>query len=244
MAAAFVLSLGGCSDAGERGTGGAATIPDSSTLQGSLERACERAEAANDVAVMCPRWLPSMEDGLDPYRGYTLSQEDFESRERCEYLTQLGYSGDGAGRRIPSHVLFGGRCDPWPLAMRQGRWPSRVGKRAGLGDGRLRMVNAMRIPGRTEARIVKPRVVGEASIADGRALLLWFAAHPAGGIHGGHYGVVWNSAGDGYAVTLHYDRGDPTLVGRGRSAPLRRAERRALLRTAREMARRRPRSQR
>lgn len=237
MLAAIALAVtAGCSGGDERQTSTAPPFPDSPTLRGGLKEACEEVRDAKRVAPLCPTWLPPAGDGFDQYRGYSVSQVDFERGKRCQYLTQLGYSGDGAGTDLPFHMLFGGRCDPWPMAVSRRRWPARPGRGRKAVAGRLRLVNLVRVPGRSTAKVVRPKVVGRSAINGNRAQILWFAPLARGGIHGGHYGVIWNYRGAGYALTLHYNRGDATLMRGADAAPPRAAERRALLMTARGMA--------
>ncbi len=62
-----------------------------------------------------------------------------------------------------------------------------------------------------------------------RALVLTVAPFQrGGGVHGGHYALVWNQGGNGYAVSFHYPRAD---LGK----PPRLREIRALTRAAESM---------
>jgi hypothetical protein len=51
---------------------------------------------------------------------------------------------------------------------------------------------------------VRLDVVGRSHVGRSRALVLRAADFPDGGIHGGHLGVIWNEAGSGYTLTIHF----------------------------------------
>lgn len=97
-------------------------------------------------------------------------------------------------------VLFGARGQPWP----------QTGLTAGYAP-----IRALRIPVRTETvasgsgrRLVKarrPTVLRPALVGTHPALVLRSAPYPLGDIHSGHILVVWNAAGDGHLLSLHYD---------------------------------------
>jgi hypothetical protein len=201
-------------------------VSEPSVITGELERACTALAASERIAVLCPTWLPSTRTGAERYAGFSMSQADFE-RGACQYLTQISYTGSGAGRTVPFHILFGGRCEPFPLKTRQGHWPAR----GNLGRD-LRLTNRVRTPGRPDT-IVRPKVVYRATVRRRPALVLQVAPYPDGGIHGGHYAIVWNRGDAGYALSLHYTRGGES--GGGDALPPRRANVRALVRGARSM---------
>ena len=174
-------------------------------------RACEALARSERLVVLCPGWLPSRRGQMERYEGYSLSRRDFESG-RCHYLTQLGYRGPGAGEAVPFHVLFGGRCRPIALAG---------------GVGSTLRTRALRlVPSRIEAKL---------EVDGARALVLRVPPYPGGGIHGGHYAIVWNRGGHGYVLSLHLYRGDSAYDGYPRPLPPRGSDIRALRRAAERM---------
>jgi hypothetical protein len=203
--------------------------PDLTSTCGALFR-------SQQVQVLCPTWLPGSDTAGDR-SGYAVSQPDFEGG-RCEYLTQLGYRGPEAGKRIPYHVLVGGRCQPFVLASRDGRWPRPTGQlRSSRSYSRyLRLINVVSEPG-GPARIVRPRRVSRTMVNGTPALILWLATHPQGGIHGGHYAIVWNEGQNGYVLSMHLFRGDSDFEAYGGPLPPRVGDVRALKRAAQSMAR-------
>jgi hypothetical protein len=228
----FLLLVGCGGGEGEGRAADRAALVDSPSLAGVVARDCAALAETERMPVLCPSWLPSVRSWPDRYDGYSLSQRDFE-RNRCRYLTQMGYRGPGAGGRVPFHVLFGGTCGQLPLTVRDGRWPSRLPARAheDLYARYLRLPTGTWAPGRARPRVNRPRVVGRATVAGKPALLLQLDRHPRGGIHGGHYAIVWNADGAGHALSLHYDRGDAG----GRGSRPRPSDRRALIDAAEGM---------
>lgn len=223
----FVAACDGSS--GDTQLIGTDRVSEPSVITEELARACTALAASERIAVLCPTWLPSTRTGAARYAGFSVSQADFE-RGECQYLTQIGYSGHGSGRTVPFHILFGGRCEPFPLKTRQGRWPARGNR---VRD--LRLTNRVGNPGRPDT-IVRPKVVGRATVRRRPALVLQVAPYPDGGIHGGHYAIVWNRGDAGYALSLHYSRdGGAESGGSDGALPPRRADVRALVRGARSM---------
>src|SRR4051794_37147393 len=101
-----------------------------------------------------------------------------------------GFSGDDVG-----HVILGSQPRPLPLRGRPDEpWPSA----GAIADPQLKLGRGLRL-------LRHVRVGGAAGLA------LRAPPYPAGGVHGGHVLVVWNSGGRGYLVSLHFaDRRHPT----------------------------------
>jgi hypothetical protein len=186
-----------------------------------LARPCRSIEAT--VAVRCPTWLPAP---ATRHRGaaFHLSNADFD-RSACGYLTELHSRRIDDASTHPHHVWFGGRCRRFALRDSGGRWPPRPNERDHLGL----VLRAPETPGsKRRPGFVRPRVLAVTSVRGRRALLLAVDPFPRGGLHGGHYAIVWNEGGDGYALSLHYPRGD-------RRRPPLHAQVRALTRAAASM---------
>jgi hypothetical protein len=166
-----------------------------------LAATCRAIDAPRTV-VRCPTWLPAP-PRRDGAAAFTAANRDFDG-SACGYLTEL-HIRSGASAGYPFHVWFGGRCRPFSLRVRAGRWPARP-RQAGY----LALVSpAPATPGRSPADpLVRPRVVAATSVRGRRALVLAVAPYPRGGLHGGHYAIVWNEGGDGYAISLHQLGGD------------------------------------
>jgi hypothetical protein len=58
--------------------------------------------------------------------------------------------------------------------------------------------------GQTSGGRVRPRVLGRTHIGNARALLLRIAPYPEGGVHGGHFAIVWNLHAAGYVISVHF----------------------------------------
>jgi hypothetical protein len=157
--------------------------------------ACAREAGRVNLAVLCPARLP--DSGYEPARGF--------GDPPCAYLVNL--EPRNMTRRSGSvfHLLIGGRCRPWDLRTRGGRWPAVP--RSATGDGDLRLVGTEPLrPGESaleEAERGGLRVLRAARVGGARALVLRNPPYPAGGIHGGHVSVVWNAGGAGYVVSGH-----------------------------------------
>jgi hypothetical protein len=114
----------------------------------------------------------------------------------------------------------GGTCTPFSLRTEGGHWPVHPASAGYLGL----VSDAPRIPTDQSPGLITPRVVGEEHLLGLHALVLWIAPSPAGGLHGGHYAIVWDEDHAGYVVTVHYLRG-------GRGLPSRASDLDALERT-------------
>jgi N-acetylneuraminic acid mutarotase len=202
-----VLVWGGCcAGSRQRADGaiyGGGRLDPAAGLGGEVAAACRQAADANDMEVRCPAWLP----GSRTYDGgpsYVVEHEDF-SGDRCAQLTELLNLRHEAGGEHPFHVWVGARCGRFPLRGLGGRWPPSPNER----DYLSLVLEAPELPGRErEAQLVGPRIVGSARVNGYRALVLAVDPFPGGGLHGGHYAIVWNDGASGYVLSLHYNRGD------------------------------------
>ena len=178
-----------------------------------LTATCQAIEAPR-TAVRCPAWLPApaRRDGAPAFH---VGNRDIDG-SACGYLTELHLrsappGATPSGGRYPFHVWFGGRCEPFPIDADAGRWPPVPDRTSYLG---LVGVAPATAGGRPGGRLVRPRVVAVTSVRGHTALVLAVAPFPRGGLHGGHYAIVWNEGGAGYALSFHGiggDRGlDPT----------------------------------
>ena len=155
------------------------------------------------VEVRCPTWLPAPAT-RDGAAAFHVSNRDFDG-SGCGYLTELHSRRVDDFSMHPYHVWFGGRCRPFSLREADGRWPARPNRHDFLAV----VLPAPGTPGmRTRPALVRPRVLSVTSVRGRRALLLAVDPFPRGGLHGGHYAIVWNEGGGGYAMSLHYPRGD------------------------------------
>ena len=169
-----------------------------------------RAIDARRTVVRCPVWLPApaRRDGATAFH---VGNSDIDG-SACGYLTELhlGPAQPGAPSttdRYPFHVWFGGRCEPFPIEADDGRWPPTPDRTSYLGLVGV----APAAPGGARERLVRPRVVAVTSVRGRRALVLAVEPFPRGGLHGGHYAIVWNEGGDGYAISFHQTGGDRGL---------------------------------
>jgi N-acetylneuraminic acid mutarotase len=178
-----------------------------------LEATCGAIEAPR-TAVRCPGWLPApaRRDGATAFH---VGNRDIDG-SACGYLTELHLRSAPPGAppsagRHPFHVWFGGRCEPFPIDADDGHWPPVPDRTSYLG---LVGVAPETPGGPSRERLVRPRVVAVTSVRGHTALVLAVEPFPRGGLHGGHYAIVWNEGGDGYAISFHGvggDRGlDPT----------------------------------
>ena len=159
--------------------------------------ACASLAATRTVAVLCPRELP---------RGRWHVGHGSLIRGRCAYLLDLETTPFGSGDAF--HVLAGGRCGRFSLRTRDGRWPAGAVRAADL-DRYLRLLGVRPLtPGQrpgTEG-VVRPQVLRNTTVHGQRALVVRMPAYPAGGLHGGHVGVVWTQGRASYVLTLHPGR--------------------------------------
>ncbi len=154
--------------------------------------ACRRLAASRMLPVLCPTRLPE---------GRWLVNHRTLRGGRCAYLLDLDTRP--LGQSIPFHALAGGRCGPWPLTTRGGRWPTRAPVSSDLG-----LIGAKPLrpgqPSTTAPTPVPPRVLRRIDVDGHRGLVLQEAAYPNGGVHGGHLAVIWNQDGNGYVLSLHF----------------------------------------
>lgn len=208
---------GGCCRGSRQLADGAVYQPGpfvSADVRRDLAATC-RAIDAQPTVVRCPGWLPApaRRDGAP---AFLVGHRDIDD-SKCGYLTELHLRGGQPGgppadpSRYPFHVWFGGHCAPFPMRADDGRWPPVPNRTSYLG---LVGVAPGITGGLSRERLVRPRVVARTSVRGRAALILAVEPFPRGGIHGGHYAIVWNEGGDGYAISFHGiggDRGlDPT----------------------------------
>lgn len=202
-----VLVWGGCcSGSRQRADGaiyaGGRPAPPSG-LGPKVAAACKRAGEVNDVQVRCPDWLPGSRN-YDGAPAYVVEHDDFAD-DRCSQLTELINYRHEAGGPHPFHVWIGARCGRLPLRGSGGRWPPTPNVR----DYLALVLEAPELPGRErEGQLVRPRIVDSVRVNGSRALLLAVEPFPGGGLHGGHYAVVWNDDSSGHVLSFHYNRGD------------------------------------
>jgi hypothetical protein len=155
--------------------------------------ACRSLVPSRTVLVLCPARLPV---GRWAVTHTTLRNG------RCAYL--LDANTRPFGQSIPFHALAGGRCHPWPLATRRGRWPAAAAR---LPDD-LGLIGAKPLkpgqPGSATSTPVPPRVLRHIHVGEHPGLLLQEATYPNGGVHGGHIAAIWNQDGNGYVLSLHF----------------------------------------
>jgi hypothetical protein len=202
-----VLVWGGCcSGSRQRADGGLYAGGRAATPGGpgpKVATACRQAGEENDVDVLCPTWLPGSRT-YDGAPAYAVEHEDFAG-DRCSQLTELINLRQGAGGPHPFHVWIGARCEPFPLRGLRGHWPPSPNTQ----DYLALVGEAPELLGRErEGQLVSPRIVGSARVSGSPALVLAVEPFPGGGLHGGHYAVVWNEGSAGYALSFHYSRGD------------------------------------
>lgn len=99
------------------------------------------------------------------------------------------------------HVLAGGRCGRFSLALSKGRWPINARMKRDLGLIGVKPLSPGGSP--TEQR-VRLRLLRRVRVAQHPGLLLRVALYPVGGVHGGHIVAIWNQEGSGYALTMHF----------------------------------------
>jgi hypothetical protein len=159
----------------------------------ALRQACRKVARDAQFTVLCPSLLPENGGGFEEPKA-------FESG-RCSYLLNLEPRGVRQSEGTLFHVLFGGRCEAWPLPTDGPgtTWPThRI-------NNDLRLVGTEPQPGTgSDNQPIAPLdVLATTDIRAGRAVVVRSRPYPAGGIHGGHLGVIWNANGHGYALTAH-----------------------------------------
>ncbi len=155
---------------------------------------CRDVASSSMVPVACPTVLPGVPAVVERLR---VEHQDLEVGDESYLVDTVLRS---AGRRTPFHVLFGGRVGRFDLAVRGHRWPVAVPRfdlrivgYGGLSEGESG----------TPPR-VRPDFYGRAAVKGRQALVLHARKYPDGGVHGEHFIIVWNIAGNGYAMSLHY----------------------------------------
>jgi hypothetical protein len=209
IAAVLAAGCGGSDDEPQPAPSPAASLTPG--LPAELSAACHRLVAGSDITVLCPPASAGGAATLD------LVHEDLDP-EPCGYLVELLANPRRPTGAAPSHVVFGGRCEPLPLGGHSGRWE--VDPLISL-----RLVANPPLESGKQPRIVQPHVLGPFAVRGHDGLLLRSDPFPEGGFHGGAYAVVWNERGAGYAVSLRFPRGE-------RGQPPGRAELRELRRFA------------
>jgi hypothetical protein len=211
LGAGRFIVWGGCCAGSRRRSNGALYSPPPlrpADVGHDLAATCRAIDAT--AAVRCPTWLPAP-PARDDGPAVHVANADFDGSD-CGYLTELHLTHVDDFTVHPYHVWFGGRCRPFPLRGESGRWPPRPNER----DFLALVVTAPERPGQRRRTLVRPRVTGVTSVGGRRALVLRVDPFPRGGLHGGHYVLVWNEDGDGYMLSFHHPRGDrrrpPTLA--------------------------------
>jgi len=201
-ALAVVVIASSCGGADKTGGSGAGPSARSSSPP-ELTAACRKLVTTSRARILCPRWLPT-----SPAQNNGLSAIDVQRAvpQTCGYFIEaLGEGLAGADAEIPFHFIIGGRCNQFSLAVAgDGRWPVRPNKQdylALVGERSLR-------PGETSAPLELPVVIGRETIGGRPGLLCRITPYPDGGLHGGHYALIWNEGNDGYVISFHYRRGD------------------------------------
>jgi hypothetical protein len=192
---ALAAPAAGCDGSGRTGTGGrdrpaAARI----TVPAAAHAACERLARRSQITVLCP---PAGGGPLPPL--VRLIHEDLDPTP-CAYLMNLDSLGPEPGDRLPFHLLLGGSCVPFPLTARHGRWTADP-------PASLRLVGSPPVPSGGRPTVTRPHVLRRVTVRGHPGLLL--RSDPlAGPLNAGHYALVWNEHGAGYAISAHYPSGD------------------------------------
>jgi hypothetical protein len=155
--------------------------------------ACERLARGSEIAVLCP---PA---GGNPRPLVRLIHEDLDPTP-CAYLMNLDSLGPEPSDARPFHLLLGGSCRPFPLTARNGRWTADP-------PASLRLVGSPPVPSGGRPTVARPHVLRRIIVRGHPGLLL--RSDPlAGPLNAGHYALVWNERGAGYAISAHYRSGD------------------------------------
>ncbi len=194
---AAALAVAGCAGpkVAEPTSAERAGLAQGSTALNGIESAC--GEVSTSVRVLCPGWLPG--GNHNEWGGMQVGTSG-----RCSYLVTL--LGTVVTQEVPFHVMFGGRCRPFSLAITKNRqWPVKPDFTNYLG------LIGEPPPREGPARAAIPvhlHVVQETTLRTGKALVVAVASYPNAGIQKGHYAIIWNSEGSGYELSYHYLRGD------------------------------------
>lgn len=161
-------------------------------------RRCAGLIPRRSIPVLCPTRLP---------KGDWIVRYQTLATGRLQYLASfqtcpLGSGGSGGAH----HVLAGGRRGRWPLETARGRWPADTEMPRDL----ILLPHGSLQPGEGPDDLQREplRVLGRATVDEHPALLLRAAEYPAGGAHGGHLIAVWNQAGNGYTLSMHFGEND------------------------------------
>jgi hypothetical protein len=171
-----------------------------------LTAVCRDLVNTSRARILCPRWLPSP---LARNGGLSAIDVQRSVPQTCGYFIEALAKGHAAAdAQSPFHFIIGGRCKRFSLAVAgDRRWPVRPNKQeylALVGERSLR-------PGETSAPLQLPVVIGRETIGGRPGLLCRITPYPDGGLHGGHYALIWNEGNDGYVISFHYRRGDDRL---------------------------------
>jgi hypothetical protein len=162
---------------------------------GSGDASRERRTGAKSVVVAKPRLAAACEELAAPSRVRAVcpakwprmpARARYKPRSQdlgagaCAYLVDYSATRRIPGDAAPFHMLVGGECDVLALGDLRGKgWPS--------PDAPLRRLRS--------------------GVLNGcEVLFLQAADYPVGGMHGGHFAAVWNYRGDGYALSVHFQR--------------------------------------
>lgn len=163
-------------------------------LPADLDDACRDAARGAGAAVLCP---PS---GGRPAAFVEVSHADL-APEPCAYLVNLDTLRRDPRDARPFHVLVGGACVPFALGADGGHW-------AVDPPTSLRLAGSPPLVLGQPPRVTRPHVLRELRVRGHAGLLLRSDPFPEGGLHGGHYALVWNEDGHGHAISVHYGSGD------------------------------------
>lgn len=145
--------------------------------------------------VLCPTRYPGAARSGVTDTGHSLLGPSFYW---ASFNDQSGV-GDGG------HLILGAQRPALSLGGSPGeRWP-RPGERAPVRQ--LQLPRAFFVSGEGGVRYVAqrpPRVLQRTTVEGRPALVLVAAPYPVGGFHGDHLIVIWNRAGHGYFLSLHF----------------------------------------
>jgi hypothetical protein len=190
---ALAAPAAGCG--GSTGTAARGPTPPAAriTVPAGAHAACERLARGSRITVLCP---PA---GGRPRPLVRLIHEDLDPTP-CAYLMNLDSLGPDRGDARPFHLLLGGSCLRFPLTARRGRWTADP-------QASLRLVGSPPVPSGGRPTVARPHVLRRLTVRGRRGLLL--RSDPlAGPLNAGHYALVWNERGAGYAISAHYASGD------------------------------------
>jgi hypothetical protein len=200
---AFGLLFAGCGhgaqEPSDRPASSVAALP-LAPVSRAVKAACRHLAASRSVRVLCPTVLPS----ADADRSDVQVLHRDLGNSSCEYLIEMDRFHAPQRASLPFHMFIGGRCGTLPLATRHGQWPAHLPL-----PRDLRLIGSgMPAPGKTSAPPIRLIAVMRTKVGNAAALLVRSRHFPAGGIHGGHYSLIWNERGNGYVVSLHFPSGD------------------------------------